>query len=182
MIIKSYEINKIDLKIYKIILLYGKNQGLQNEITENEFIYKFKGTINKYDENEFINNYEIISSEILTKSLFNNEKLILISRVGDKILNYIEEISERNIDDVNIILKAGLLEKKSKLRNYFEKNKKFAIIPFYEDDTKTLTSLVYEYLKENSIKLSRESINLLIERAGGNRENLRVELKKIFYY
>ena len=83
MIIKSYEINKIDLKIYKIILLYGKNQGLQNEITENEFIYKFKGTINKYDENEFINNYEIISSEILTKSLFKSsiaKDLLLCSK------------------------------------------------------------------------------------------------------
>ena len=102
--------------------------------------------------------------------------------MGEKILKYVEEVSDRNIEDIVIILKAGLLEKRSKLRIFFEKSKKFAIIPFYEDDAKTLSSLVYEFLNKNSIKLSRESINLLIGRSSGSRENLKKELSKIFNY
>ena len=182
MIIKSYEVNKINIKDYDIFLFYGKNEGLQNEIIEKNFVTGSKGSINKYEESEFINNYETISSEILTKSLFEEEKLLIISRVGEKIFKYIEELLNRNINNIKIILKAGLLEKRSKLRNLFEKNKKLLIIPFYEDDERTLTAQVYEYLKKNSIKLSRETINLLVERSSGNRENLKIELSKIFYY
>tara|TARA_B100000242_G_scaffold288070_1_gene255762 strand:- start:471 stop:1448 length:978 start_codon:yes stop_codon:yes gene_type:complete len=182
MIIKSYEVNKKNIKDYDIFLFYGKNEGLQNEIIEKNFVTGSKGSINKYEESEFINNYETISSEILTKSLFDEEKLLIISRVGEKIFKYIEELLNRNINNIKIILKAGLLEKRSKLRNLFEKNKKLLIIPFYEDDERTLTAQVYEYLKKNSIKLSRETINLLVERSSGNRENLKIELSKIFYY
>ena len=182
MIIKSYEVNKVNIKDYDIFLFYGKNEGLQNEIIEKNFVKGNKGSINKYEESEFINNYETISSEILTKSLFEEEKLLIISRVGEKIFKYIEELLNRNINNIKIILKAGLLEKRSKLRNLFEKNKKLLIIPFYEDDERTLTAQVYEYLKKNSIKLSRETINLLVERSSGNRENLKIELSKIFYY
>ena len=182
MIIKSYETNKSNLEGHSIILLYGKNEGLQNETMEKTFIAGFKGSINKYDENEFINSYDTISSEILTKSLFDEKKLLIISRVGEKILKYIEEISDRNIEDIVIILKAGLLEKRSKLRIFFEKSKKLTIIPFYEDDTKTLSSLANEFLNKNKIKLSSESINLLVGRSSGNRENLKKELSKIFNY
>ena len=182
MIIKSYEANKVTLKEYIIILLYGKNEGLQNEIIEKNFIFDFKGTVNKYDENEFINSYETISSEILTKSLFDEKKILIISRVGEKILKYIEELINKNMEDIVIILKSGSLEKRSKLRNFFEKSKKLAIMPFYEDDAKTLSSLVYEYLNKKNIKLSRESINLLVGRASGSRENLKKELSKIFNY
>ena len=182
MIIKSYEVNKVNIKDYDIFLFYGKNEGLQNEIIEKNFVTGSKGSINKYEESEFINNYETISSEILTKSLFDEEKLLIISRVGEKIFKYIEELLNRNTNNIKIILKSGLLEKRSKLRNLFEKDKKLLIIPFYEDDERTLTSQVYEYLKKNSIKLSRETINLLVERSSGNRENLKIELSKIFYY
>ena len=182
MIFKSYQANKSNLEGRSIILLYGKNEGLQNETVEKTFIADFKGSINKYDENEFINSYETIYSEILTKSLFDEKKILIISRVGERILKYIEEISDRNIEDTVIILRAGLLEKRSKLRIFFEKSKKLTIIPFYEDDARTLSSLANEYLNKNKIKLSRESINLLVGRSSGSRENLKKELSKIFNY
>ena len=182
MIFKSFEIKKINFNKYNIILLYGKNEGFQNEIIEKNFTESYKGNISKYDEDEFINNYQTIATEIMTNSLFENEKIIVISRASDKIINFIKEISEKNIKDIKVILRTGILEKKSKLRNLFEKSKKLVIIPFYDDDYKDLTSIVYDFLKKNNIKLSRESINLLIGRASGNRENLKTELNKILNY
>ena len=138
MILKFYELIKIDKNKFHIFLLYGKNEGLQNQTLKENFIINFKGEVLKYDEQEFIVNYENIASEILTKSLFKDEKLIIISRVSDKILRYIEELSDKKITDLKIVLKSSQLDKKSKLRSFFEKNKNLVITPFYEDTDKSL--------------------------------------------
>ena len=182
MIIKSYEINKIELNKFNFFLFYGKNEGAQNEIINQYFMNNFKGKVSKYDENEFINNYEVIASEILTKSLFEDEKIIIISRTTDKSLKFIQEIINKDPRDINFLLKSGPLEKKSKIRNFFENNKKSIVIPFYEESSKSLNFIIEQFIRKNQIKLSRESINLLIERSSGDRANLKTELEKIYNY
>ena len=182
MILKNFELNKLDADKFNLLLLHGKNEGLQNDIIENYFLKNFIGQINKYDENNFINLTDVIISELLNRSLFEEKKIIIVSRVTDKLFKYVVELIEKEIGDIKIIFKAGLLEKKSKLRNLFEKNKKLISIPFYEDDFNVLTSLIVEFLNKNKIKLSRESINLLIERSSGDRQNVKIELEKILQY
>ena len=182
MIIKNFQIDKTDLNKYNFYLFYGKNDGLQNEIIKKSFINNFKGNINKYDEKEFIENYNIIATEVLTKSLFESEKIIIISRTSEKILKLIQEIIERDIKDIKFILKSGILEKKSKLRNYFEKNENLVIVPFYEDDDNSLSTIALNFIRKNNIKMSRESLNLIVNRANGNRENLKNDLEKIFNF
>ena len=182
MIVKAFEFNKLKTSNYNFYLFYGKNEGLQNEIINKYFVDKFDGQIDKYEENEFINNSEIIFSELLNKSLFDNEKILIISRVGEKIFKYVEELSGKNLNDVKIILKSTSLEKRSKLRNYYEKNKTHIITPTYEDNEKSLSGLAISFLNENKIKISREALNLLISRASGERQNLKSELEKIFNY
>jgi len=182
MIIKRFELNRNKINKFDFFLLYGKNEGLQNEIIDLHLIKDFDGEIIKYDESEFLKSKEIIISELLNKSLFESKKILLISRVTEKILNSIYEITEKDVTDLKIILKSGILEKKSKLRNFFEKEKNLAVIPFYEDDYKSLSFIVNDFMTKNKIKLSRESINLLVTRASGDRENLKTELNKILNY
>ena len=182
MIIKRFELNRNKINKFDFFLLYGKNEGLQNEIIDLHLIKDFDGEIIKYDESEFLKSKEIIISELLNKSLFESRKILLISRVTEKILNSIYEITEKDVTDLKIILKSGILEKKSKLRNFFEKESSLAIIPFYEDDYKSLSFIVNDFMTKNKIKLSRESINLLVTRASGDRENLKTELNKILNY
>ena len=182
MIVKQFELNKFDFTKFNIYLFYGRNEGLQNKIAEKYLIKDFGNDVQKYEEIEVINNKDIIIEEILSKSLFENNKIIIISRATDKIVDFIRDILERNIKDVLILLKSLSLEKRSKLRTFFEKNKSLAVIPFYEDDEKNLSSIIYDFLKQNNIKLSRESINLLVSRAGGDRKNLNMELDKILNY
>ena len=74
------------------------------------------------------------------------------------------------------------LEKKSKLRNFFEKNKKTICVPCYLDNEKDLAIIAQLELKKNNITLSRESINLLIEKSNADRNNLRNEIEKIIAY
>lgn len=182
MIFKVFELNKVDLSKFNFFLLYGKNIGLQNEIIEKYFTNKFDGTISRYEENEFIAEFDTIYSEILNKSLFESKKIILISRATDKIVKFVSQIFEKEIKDVKIIIRSGILEKKSKLRKLFEKDKKIVTIPFYEDNTSSLSSVVLEFISRHKIKISRESINLIISRASGDRQNLNIELQKILNY
>ena len=182
MIIKYFEVNKVIKNDINLFLFYGKNEGLQNETIENNFIKKFDGIINKYEETEFINNFEIIINEIITKSLFDNKKIIIVSRTTDKIIKYIEEVLKRDLVDIKVIFKSGTLEKKSKLRIHLEKNDKAYVVPFYEDNLKSLSNIVVDFLNKNKIKISTESVNLLISRASGNRDNLKNELEKILNY
>ncbi len=182
MIIKQHELRKLDTDKFNIYLFYGKNDGLKNEIINQLFLKNFDGDLKRYDENYFINNYEILLSEMLNKSLFESSKVVIISRVTDKILKFIDEVLKHKISDIKILLKSGILEKRSKLRGFFEKDKKLVTIPFYEDNEISLNSLILEFTKKNNINLSRESINLLIRRASGERENLKNELKKLMYY
>ena len=182
MIIKKYELKKIEKNNYKFFLFYGKNNGFKDEVINDLFLKNFDGTIIRYDEQEFISNFEVVVTEIMTKSLFDSKKILIISRVSDKISKYIEEINNREINDISIILKSGILEKRSKLRSLFEKNNKLITIPFYEESSSELTQVVINFLRDNKIKLSRESVNLLVNRSSGDRENIKIELEKILNY
>ena len=175
MIIKSFEINKINLDLNNLFLFYGKNNGFKDEFTKN--IIKKKNICN-YEEKEILENKDNFIENLLTKSLFDEQKIIIIKRSTDKILNIIEELYSKKIENI-IILNADNLEKKSKLRNFFEKSSKTICIPFYEDNNQTLVSLVQKFLLEKKIKISSENINLIVERARGDRINLYNELNKI---
>ena len=178
MISKYYEIEKFKNKT-NYFLFYGENEGQKQDVTQANFAQFTKENIYKYTEKDIIENKQIFLENIYSKSFFENEKLILISDVSDKILNLIKEIIESNINDVVIILIAKRLDKKSKLRNYFEKEKILLIIPFYEDTSQTLLSIAKKILFENKINLSSENLNLIIERSQGDRINLKNELQKI---
>ena len=182
MIKKYFDLKKTNLDDYNLYLFYGNNDGLQNEVINDNFTNNFKGSVNRYDENEFINNYEVVSSELLTSSLFEKEKIIIISRTSDKLLKLVEEILDKAIKDIKIILKSSVLEKRSKIRNFFEKRKDLIIVPFYEDNINTLSAIVIKFINQNNINMARESINLLVNRANGSRKILKIELDKILNY
>ena len=178
MISKYYEIKKFKNKI-NFFLFYGENEGQKIDLIQSDFNEFTKENTYKYSEKDIIENKQMFFENIYSKSFFENEKLILISDVSDKILNLIQEIIESNMNDVVIILIAKRLDKKSKLRNYFEKEKIVLIVPFYEDTPQTLLSIAKKILFENKINLSSENINLIIERSQGDRINLKNELQKI---
>lgn len=182
MIVKNFEFNKLNLEKHKIFLFYGKNEGFVNEFIEKYFTKNINFETIKYNEDEFLKNSQTILSEMMNKSFFENKKIYIVSKVSDKIINIIEEINSKKVDDVQIILKSGLLDKRSKLRSLFEKSKFLVTVPFYEDNTSNLSPIIIKFLNENNIKLSRESINLLSSRVSGDRENLKNELQKIYYY
>ncbi len=178
MILKSYEINKINLNINKIILLYGRNDGLKSE-TINTLIKKESNNISKFDEKDILNNLDTFKESIRSKSLFEEEKIIIIKRSTDKSLQIIKELEKKNLEDLIIIINAENLDKKSKLRSFFEKDKNYVCVAFYPDNEETLSKLTYNFLKEKKISLSPNNINLIVRRCNGSRESLMNELTKI---
>ncbi len=180
MIIKSYELNKINFDTSKLILFYGKNEGLKNESSYT--LINTGDTIAKYEEKEILENIDNFIESVSSKSLFESEKVIIIKRATDKIIKVIDEIISKNIKDIKIIFNAENLEKKSKLRSYFEKDKKNICVAFYPDTSQTLLKLTYNYLKKNNISISSANINLIVEKCNGDREVLLNELEKIEYF
>ena len=179
MILKSFEIAKVNLDLHKIILLYGKNEGYKKQIINK--LTKGIKDINIYEEKEIIDIQGSFIEKISTKSLFEEKKIIIIKRVSDKILKIIEEIYLKNFDDI-IIVESGNLEKKSKLRSFFEREKNLVCIPFYPDDNQTLLKLASAFFKEKKISTSQSNINQIILKCYGDRENLFSELKKIEHF
>ncbi len=178
MIIKNFEISKKNLSQVSLFLLYGENDGFKNQLI-NKNILKDAINVEKYEEKEVFDNYESFMESLLNKSFFDREKNIIISRVTDKLFSFVEELIEKNLEDTKIILKAGKLDKKSKLRNLIEKDKKNVCIPFYLDEVFTLNKIASSFFKENNIEISREALNIIVEKCRGNRDSLNSELSKI---
>ena len=179
MILKTYELNKINLKDYQFYLFCGVNEGLKEEIIKNLFESVYQNKIYRYEEKEILNNKNDFFNSILTRSFFDNEKLILISRATDKIKEVIEELIKKDPSDITFILNSKNLEKKSTLRKLFEKEKTIISVPFYEDNNQTLNSIISRFFRNKKIPVSQQLINILIERSKGDRKNLSNELEKI---
>ena len=182
MILKYFELSKLDYQKQNLILFHGKNDGLKNEeiIKLNLKIKKEK--IN-YEEKQILENKENFFEQILNKSLFDKGKFILISRATNKSVDIIEELLERKVSETFIVIDAEPLDKKSKLRNLFEKDKnKLVSVAFYPDTSETLSKLASNFLKEKKISLSPVNINFIVDRCNGDRKNLRNELEKIEFF
>ena len=180
MILKSFEIKKINQNTNNLILFYGKNEGLKNEAIN--ILIKDKNNIQNHEEKEILDNENSFIENILSKSLFDKEKFIVIKRTTDKILKVIETLHLKKLEDITIILNSDNLEKKSKLRSLFEKDKKLICIPFYPDNNQTLSKLAYNFLNDKKISISPSNINLIVGKCNGDRETLINELQKIEYF
>ena len=180
MILKTFDLNEITDKAI-FFLLYGKNEGLKTECI-NEILKKNNGKIFNYDEKQIKDGVENFYENILSGSLFENSKIIIINRASDKILDIIQELITRNITNTKIIINADILEKKSKLRSLFEKKKDLICIPTYPDNNITLSKLSTAFFRKENITISQQNINLVVEKCNGDRNNLKNELNKIKNY
>ena len=179
MIFKSFEFKKINIREYNFYLFYGENEGLKKELINNNFKKIFKNNTYNYEESFILQNQKNFFDEVLTKSFFETEKLIIISEVSIKIIDIIDELIEKKTQDIYLILLANKLDKKSKLRSLFEKEKKLACIPFYSDNYQSLFYIADNFFKKINIQVSQEILNTLINRANGDRQNLQNEIDKI---
>ena len=177
MILKYFEVSRINLKSSPLILFYGKNEGLKNNAVN--ILIKDKNKISNYEEKEILDIENTFIENILSKSLFEKEKFIVIKRATDKILKIIENLNSKQLDDTAIIIISDNLERKSKLRSFFEKDKKLVCVPFYPDNDQTLSKLAYNFLREKKISISSSNINLIVNKCSGDRKTLIDELQKI---
>ena len=183
MLIKAYEISKKNLNSLNYFLIYGENYGLIKDLIKS--VLELKGKKNgkyekfEFEEEEIIKNQNNFYNLIFSGSLFSGKKVIFVNRTTDKMFNLISEISKKQIEDILIFFKANQLEKKSKIRNLFEKEENLVCVACYLDNNLDLIKTINNEIKQTKIKLSNESINLLVERASGDRNNLRNEVNKL---
>ena len=181
MIIKTFEIDKKKFDKQNFFLVYGENEGLKKEIIQT-IKKNLNGVVENFDETQINNDKQTFYEKIFNRSLFEKEKIIIINRCSEKIYDVIESIVEGKISDIKIILNASVLEKKSKLRNMFEKRSELVIVPTYKDTSITLLEIAKKFFYNYKISISQETINLLVNRCNGNRGHLKSELDKILVY
>jgi len=182
MIVKHFQLNEKNLLQKNFFLIYGNNRGLIQEITRDIIKITINKNVHKYQEDDILKNENDFLERIFNKSFFDNDKIFIIKKSTDKILNIIEKIVSKNLSEIFFIFLSETLEKKSKLRNFFEKDKKLICIPVYEDNLKTLNDIAIRFINENKINISRQAIDVITQRASGDRINLINELNKIESY
>ena len=180
MIYKTFQLKKIPDKTI-FYLLYGKNEGLKTDCIK-QILEKNNGKVFNYEEKQIKDEIESFYENILSNSLFESEKIIIINRASDKIFETIQDLINRNITNIIIIINAGILETRSKLRSLFEKKDDLVCIPTYPDNNDTLSKLAVIFFRNENISISQENINLIIEKCNGDRNNLNNELNKIRNY
>ena len=180
MILKTHDLNKnVDAKIF---LFHGVNEGQKEEILEKKFKPIFGDNVFKYYEREIFSDIENFYNQVLSKSFFEKNKLIIIKDASDKIRDEIEILKSKKLDEIKIVLICSVLDKKSKLRNLFEKEKDLISIAFYSDNNQALATIAKSFFLAKNVSISQESIDLLVNRANGERKNLNNELTKIESY
>tara|TARA_B100000575_G_C23136560_1_gene660395 strand:+ start:761 stop:1750 length:990 start_codon:yes stop_codon:yes gene_type:complete len=181
MIYKSYLVEEnINLINQSFVLLYGENFGLKNDLKKKIKEANQKSEIFKLSQDDVIKNEEKFYNDIFNISLFENRKVFLIDQCNDKIVDIIKKI-EGKIDTQKIYLISDILDKKSKLRNFFEKSKKYGSVACYADNEISIKSLITKRLKGYE-GLTTENINLIISSSSLDRDKLNNELQKIETY
>ena len=180
MIYKTFQLKKISDKAI-FYLLYGKNEGLKTDCI-NQILEKNNGKVFNYYEKQIKDEIETFYENILSGSLFESNKVIIINRASDKIFEIIQDLINRNTTNITVIINAGQLETRSKLRSLFEKNNDLVCIPTYPDNNDTLSKLTTIFFKKENIPISQQNINIIVDKCNGDRHNLNNELNKIKNY
>ena len=181
MIYKSYLIEQnISLLDKNLFLFYGENLGLKNELKEKIRFQNKKAEIINLSQDDIINNIDNFFNEILNISLFDEKKIYFINQVNDKILDAIK-IIEPKIDSQKFYLISESLDKRSKIRNYFEKSNNCGVVACYIDNEISFKKIIIERLK-NYKGVTTENINLLSDKCNLNRDKLNNELDKIYTF
>ncbi len=178
MIIKAYELNKVNFEVNNFVLFYGQNEGYKNEEIQ-KIKLKIKTPISSYDEKQILENEELFYNNILSGSLFEEKKIITINRASDRITDIIEDLLEKKVEDRIILINCGILEKKSKLRKLFEKKDKLICVPFYPDNDQTLIRITRSFFQNIKIPISSSDLNFIISKCNNDREKLNNDLSKI---
>ena len=178
MIYKSYSVEENISSISgKIFLFYGENLGLQNDLKNKIRKLDNKALIKNFNQEEILADENKFFNELLNKSLFEDTKIFFINQTNDKILELIKEIEIKE-DNQKVFLFSELLDKRSKLRNYFEKSNKLGIVACYADNEISLKKIILNKL-EGYTGLTSQNINIIIENCGLDRSKLNNELIKI---
>jgi len=163
-----------------LILFYGENLGLKNDLKKEIIKKNLDAEKINFLQDDIIKNEDFFFDELMNKSLFEQKKIYFIEQANDKILRLIEEIGDK-LDNQKIFIFSEILDKRSKLRNFFENSKKCGVVPCYADNEISIKKIILNKL--NGFQgLSTQNVNLIINNSNLDRHKLHNELNKIITY
>ncbi len=161
-----------------LVLFYGENIGLIDDFKSSiKKFYKDQFEIINFTQEDILKNNNLLTKEVMNSSLFDKKKILFIQQSDDKLLKHFEELKSE-LNENKIYIFSSTLDKKSKLRNFFEKNSEVGIVPCYQDNEQSIKKIIFEKLKGHE-GLSAINVNMIIENSGLERSKLNNELEKI---
>ena len=161
-----------------LVLFYGENIGLIDDFKSSiKKFYKDQFEIINFTQEDILKNNNLLTKEVMNSSLFDKKKILFIQQSDDKLLKHFEELKSE-LNENKIYIFSSTLDKKSKLRNFFEKNSEVGIVPCYQDNEQSIKKIIFEKLKGYE-GLSAINVNMIIENSGLERSKLNNELEKI---
>lgn len=124
-----------------------------------------------------------LSDEACALSLTGGRRLVRLRDTGDAAAAALEDVlSAASASDVLVVVEAGDLAPRSKLRKLFEGAANAAALACYPDDARTLGEVIRETLAESGLGATPDAMAYLTGHLGSDRMLSRMELEKLATY
>ncbi|WP_218119176.1 DNA polymerase III subunit delta [Limimonas halophila] len=124
----------------------------------------------------------LIADEAAALAFGGGRRVVMMRNADDSTVKALKAFLDEPAGDGFVVVSAGDLTPKSKLRQAFERAGVGAALPCYRDDTASLQTVVSETLREHGLDVSREAARYLAEHLGADRMVTRRELEKLALY
>jgi DNA polymerase-3 subunit delta len=124
-----------------------------------------------------------LADEACAMSLMGGRRVVRLRETGDAAAGALGDVLETaSADDVLVVVEAGDLSPRSKLRKLVEGADNGAALACYSDDARTLATVIRETLAEGGLTASPDAVAWLTDHLGSDRMLSRMELEKLATY
>jgi DNA polymerase III subunit delta len=190
--IKSHEFDRFiekSAELYRFYVVYGPDRGLVSERAAQ--LAKRSGialddpfSLLKLDAGDLQGDPGRLLDEVNSLGLFGGDKLVWLRGVNNEkyVLDAVQTILAQDAPANTLLIEAGDLKKGSGLRKLVEPSRQVAVIPCYADDARALAALIDTELAAESLTITPDARQHLVEQLGGDRVASRNEVRKLALY
>lgn len=123
-----------------------------------------------------------LADEAAALAFTGGRRAVRVYGVGDKLAELFATFLEAPVGEALVVVEAGNLAARSKLRAAFEEADGAAAIGCYADDPQAIEDLVVGMLRGAGLKADADALAYLVENLGGDRLLSRREIEKLITY
>jgi DNA polymerase-3 subunit delta len=171
----------------RAVLLYGPDAGLVRERADG-LVRGVAGDlgdpfrVTELSPDEIAKDPARLFDEAAAIAMTGGRRAVRLRGPGDGLSDLLSRFLEDPPGDGLVVLEAGDLPPRSKLRKLFEAADQAAALPCYRDEGRDLEALIEDTARRAGYRMSREARAYLTVNLGGDRLLTRREMEKLLLY